>query len=203
MTTLETSYKYLKIQTRHGKCPRHQEFLQQERNMSRGARCTGCPVYRDTTRRCLVALHTRAIAFRRIVSRWLVPGQQQQLLAWACLNRTRYGSLRPMSERSALVDLQAIRCASQWQRKTLKLALGQTRWRYELDFDVLPAEPTVIVRSHIPGRVAILICSLPLKTMQSYCKLKHTFFFSQDRPARTGNKDSGPLRRPRLGYCVR
>jgi hypothetical protein len=37
--------------------------------------------------------------------------------------------------------------------------------------DLLPAEPTVMVRSHIPGSVAILICSLPLKTMQSYCTM--------------------------------
>ena len=33
---------------------------------------------------------------------------------------------------------------------------------------LLPAEPTVTVRSHIPGKLAIRMCSFPSNTRQSY-----------------------------------
>ena len=42
------------------------------------------------------------------------------------------------------------------------------RSRVLMHFDLLPAEPTVTVRSHIPGRVAMRTCSFPSKTSASY-----------------------------------
>lgn len=54
--------------------------------------------------------------------------------------------------------------------KTSIIGLGVTRdrWRLGVGWNLLPAEPTVTVLSHIPGRVAIRTCSSPSNNKQSY-----------------------------------
>ena len=44
--------------------------------------------------------------------------------------------------------------------------------RHPVQANDLPAEPMVMVRSHMPGRFAMRMWGLLLKTIQSYCRLR-------------------------------